>query len=282
MKFDLSTGYTEALKFANSHYENFPTASLLIPKDLRKHVAVIYQFARTADDYADEHNYDSKKRLELLNDFENQFYEALNGKWTNNMFYALANTINEKQLTIENFTNLVFAFKQDTFKDRYKNYNELIEYCRYSANPVGRLILELFQIKEQEAFLLSDKICTALQLTNFWQDVSVDYKKGRIYLPQNEISDFNVNQIDFENNSANSNFKQLISFQVARTQKLFDEGKNLLNFLNGRLKLQIKLTIIGGEEILIKIKQQDFDVLQKRPKIERKDFFKLLKKVILS
>lgn len=280
MKFDLTTGYNESLKFAKSHYENFPTASLFIPKELRNHIAVIYQFARTADDFADENNHDSKKRLELLNDFENQLYDALNGKCTNNMFYALANTINEKQLTIENFTNLLFAFKQDTFKNRYNNYSELLDYCKNSANPVGRLILELFNIRNDKAIELSDNICTGLQLTNFWQDVSVDFKKDRIYLPEEDISNFKVDRKDFENMQANINFKEMISFQVARTQKLFDEGWKLLDYLPFRLKYQIKMTLLGGEAILKKIEYQNFDVLLMRPKLEKLDLVNLFLRLI--
>ncbi len=280
MKFDLSTGYAEAIKFANSHYENFPTASVLVPKELRKHISVIYQFARTADDFADEKDYDSKKRLELLNNFENQLYDALNGKWTSNLFYALSNTINEKNLTIENFTNLISAFKQDTFKDRYYSFDELLNYCKNSANPVGRIILELFNIADKESFYLSDKICTALQLTNFWQDVKIDYSKNRIYLPIEDLSKYNVTEKDFENYKANSNFKELISFEIARTKELFLDGKKLLHFLPIKLKYQIKMTILGGQEILDKIEKQNFDVLSKRPKLEKIDLVKLVIRLV--
>ena len=184
---NLNSAYSKSLRFAKSHYENFPVVSFLIPKNLKKHVAIIYWFARTADDYADEGNLSEGERLDKLNNFEYRLKQLLIGKAESDYEIALANTINEKNLTAENFYNLVTAFRQDVIKKRYENFDEVIDYCNHSANPVGRLILELFDVSSEEAIIYSDKICTALQLTNFLQDVSIDYKKGRIYLPQDEM-----------------------------------------------------------------------------------------------
>ena len=273
---NIDSAYRSALKFARSHYENFPVVSFLIPKKLRKHVAVIYWFARTADDFADEGDFSEGERLEKLNDFEFRFKQLTKGKASSGYEVALANTIAERNLSPQHFYNLLKAFKQDVIKKRYKSYAELLDYCSNSANPVGRLILELFNIRNDEANFYSDKICTALQITNFLQDVSVDYQKGRIYLPKDDLRMFNVTEKVFEMKENNLNFKKLLQFNVSRTQKLFDEGKNLLQFIKGKLKFEIAWTVAGGEEILNKIKTLDFDVLNERPSLTKTDFIKLL------
>ena len=273
---NIVSAYNSALKFAQAHYENFPVVSFLIPKKLRKHVAVIYWFARTADDFADEGDFSEGERLEKLNDFEFRFKQLTKGKASSGYEVALANTIAERNLSPQHFYNLLKAFKQDVIKKRYKSYAELLDYCSNSANPVGRLILELFNIRNDEANFYSDKICTALQITNFLQDVSVDYQKGRIYLPKDDLRMFNVTEKVFEMKENNLNFKKLLQFNVSRTQKLFDEGKNLLQFIKGKLKFEIAWTVAGGEEILNKIKTLDFDVLNERPSLTKTDFIKLL------
>ena len=161
----------------------FPVVSILVPKNLRKHVAIIYWFARTADDFADEGNMSEDERIEKLNDFENSLNDLLNGKFKSPFEQALHQTIKQKNLTPQLFFDLLKAFKQDVVKKRYNDFDEVLDYCNCSANPIGRLILELFDIRNEEAFNYSDKICTALQLTNFYQDIEIDYEKGRIYFP---------------------------------------------------------------------------------------------------
>ncbi len=275
-KNDISTAYQEALEFTKSHYENFPVISFLLPKAIRKDVAIIYQFARQADDIADEGEIPPDERLKQLSEYRTSLIQSLEGNPPNNFWAALAQTIKNKNLTSSNFLNLLTAFEQDITKKRYNNFAELLNYCNNSANPVGRIILELHNIYDDEANKYSDAICTALQLTNFYQDVSIDIHKGRIYIPKDELVKFNVDEKVFLLSNINRNFKNLLLFQVERTEKLFGEGKNLLIKLPWRLKRQIDWTIKGGEAILNKIKSIDFDVLNYRPTLSKKDFIKLL------
>ena len=268
---NIKATYEAAIKFAQAHYENFPVVSFLIPKDLQKHVAIIYWFSRTADDFADEGNFTEEERIKKLNEFENRLTQLLNGKPDNNFEVALKNSIEEKKLNPAHFYNLLKAFKQDVTKKQYEDFNELLCYCKYSANPVGRLVLELFEIGDENAFLLSDKICTALQLTNFYQDVSIDWENGRIYIPQDELKKYKVEKIVFELKENNLNFKSVLEANVKRTEKLFIEGRGLLKYLNGRLKYEIAWTILGGEKILNKIKRIDYDVLNQRPELTKID-----------
>ena len=277
----ISTTYNSALDFARKHYENFPVVSLLIPKELRKHIAIIYLFARTADDIADEGNLSENERLQQLNDFENSLHNLLIGNFKSHFEEALHHTIIQKNLTPQMFYDLLKAFKQDVTKKRYENYDELLFYCKHSANPIGRLILELINIRSEEAFNFSDKICTALQLTNFYQDIEIDYQKGRIYFPENEMKLFEVTENIFAMKENNVNLKKLLKHNVERTQKIFDEGKNLLKFLNGRLKFEIKWTILGGETILQKIRNNDYKIFNARPKLTKRDFGALFIKSFL-
>ncbi len=266
----------ESLSLSKIHYENFPVVSFLVPKHLRKDVAIIYWFARTADDFADEGNFLPEERLKKLNDFESRLTSLLKGNYEDDIESILNKTIKERNLTPKYFYDLLKAFKQDVVKKSYKSFGEVLDYCNYSANPVGRLILELNNIRDDEAFHYSDKICTALQLTNFYQDIKIDYLKGRIYLPEDEMARFVNEKKVFELNENNLNLKKLLKFNVARTKKMFEEGRGLLKFLNGRLKFEIKWTILGGEEILKKIERNDYRVLEERPKLNKFDFVKLL------
>jgi squalene synthase HpnC len=267
--------YIQALQFARTHYENFPVVSFLIPAHLRKHVAIIYWFARTADDIADEGNSDAEKRLEKLSEFETNFKNLINGSYRSGFAMALHNTIIERKLNPVHFTNLLKAFKQDVVKKYYENYEELLNYCSNSANPVGRLILEVHGIKNEDANNYSDKICTALQLTNFIQDIRSDYERGRIYIPKDEMETFKVTKIMIKEGQINPELRRLIEFNVTRTQMLFDDGRNLFKFLKGRLKYEIKWTILGGEAILEKLRKNDYNVFI-RPYLTKKDFIVLL------
>lgn len=272
---DLQKYYSEALDFTRNHYENFPVASYFFPKELQKHIAVVYRFAREADDFADEERYAGKDRIALLQNHEDKLKNALENE-TTGYWAALANTISEKKLSPDNFFNLISAFKQDVVKSDYENYDNILDYCSRSANPVGRIILELFGFSNELNIQLSDKICTALQLTNFWQDVGIDIQKERVYLPLDEMKSFGVKKTNLSENSSSENLKKLIKFQVERTNDLFAEGRKLVNNLKGRLKLQIKLTILGGEMILQKIADNNYDVLKSRPKIKKNDYIVLL------
>jgi len=268
-------GYTKALDITKSHYENFPVVSFLVPKRLRKHVAIIYWFARTADDIADEGNEKPEERLDKLNEFEQKFKQALKGEADSAFFSALCETITVLNLTPKHFSDLIYAFKQDVVKKRYADYDELLNYCNHSANPVGRLILELFNVRNEDAIYYSDKICTALQLTNFYQDTNLDFNIGRIYYAEDEMQKYGVTEKMFELKENNLNLQKLANFNVDRARLLFADGRKLLKLLKGRLKFEISWTIRCGEAILDKISKNNFNVLNKRPVLSKTNFVKL-------
>ena len=225
----------------------------------------------------------NSERLEKLHAFEdrlNVLIEIIN--LSNNLEVALKKTILARKLNPEHFFNLLKAFKQDVIKTRYKNFGEVLGYCSNSANPIGRLLLELSDIRDEKAFYLSDKICTALQITNFIQDTQIDYQKGRIYYPLDEMERFKVDEKVFEMNRINLNFKKLIEFSVDRGQDLFNDGKPLLEFLSGSFKYEIAWTINGGEEILNKIRGADFDIFTKRASLTKIDYVKLFIKSFIK
>jgi len=244
-------------------------------------VAIIYWFARTADDYSDEGRFSKPERLEKLDAFELRLKNLLQNQTTNNFDAALKKTIITKKLNPGHFYNLLKAFKQDVLKNRYSNFDEVLNYCSNSANPVGRILLKLFNIHSDEAYYFSDKICTALQITNFIQDSEIDYRKDRIYYPLDEMDNFKVNEKVFEMNGNNLNLKKLIEFSVNRVQQFFNDGKPLLKLLSGRFKYEISWTIKGGEEILNKIRGADFDIFLKRPSLSKVDYLKLFIKSIM-
>ena len=270
------------------HYENFPVASLLIPKDKRKYIYAVYAFARAADDFADEPGIEGskEKRLALLDEWNGKLNDCYTGKAYDPIFIALSATVKDCDIPKELLESLLNAFRQDVKKSRYENFNEVLDYCKNSANPVGRLVLLIFDIQNDEMFGKSDKICTALQLANFWQDVKVDLLKDRIYIPEDDMVQFGVSDVDLVNKNDSSAFRNLINFQVERTEKLFEEGKELFELLKNeskskRLIFELKLTWLGGKEILNKIKAIDYDVLKTRPKLNLFDKLKLIMKTII-
>ena len=221
-------------------------------------------------------------RIENLELYEDQLKKCLDGEFENDFWLALNNTIVHFKLTPKHFFDLLSAFKQDVIKSRYKTYDEVIDYCKRSANPVGKIILELFGIREDELFTYSDAICTALQLTNFYQDIEIDYCKNRIYLPTEEMEKFGVELNQFELKQNNTNFEKLQKYQVERTRKLFEEGKKLLGKLPLNLKLQIKMTILGGENILDKIEKINYNVFNRRPILSKIDYAIIFLKGLVS
>lgn len=275
---NISKAYDQALKFASKHYENFPVVSLLLPRTLRKHVAIIYWFARTADDIADEGKIAETERLKNLNEFEKSFTELLDKKFQSPFQEALYHTITEKSLTTQLFYDLLKAFKQDVVKKSYENFDEVLDYCKYSANPIGRLMLELLGLRNEQAFSYSDKVCTALQLTNFYQDIEIDYAKGRIYIAENEMRMFNVSENHFAERINDSNFARLLEYNVNRAQLMFREGRKILSYLKGRFRYEIKWTILGGELILSKIKKNGYKIFNIRPSLTNRDFVALFMK----
>lgn len=272
---DAEKYYNKALQFAKSHYENFPVISLFIKKDIQKHIAIIYQFARQADDIADEGIMSQDERITRLNNFEAELKKSLSKNFSGGFWKALNLTIEQYKLDPENFLALLKAFKQDVWKNRYKNFDELLRYCNNSANPIGRLILGLHNIHNPNAQKYSDKICTALQLTNFIQDVSIDIRKNRLYIPEDELANFRVGLDVIEQKQFSEEFKNMLKYQVDRTKRMFEEGKKLLSYLPIRLRIQIILTIKGGQEIIKKIEKQNYNVLENRPALSKIDFIKL-------
>lgn len=274
--------YNESENLAKNHYENFPVISYFLPKNLRKPVSLLYQFSRTADDIADEGDLSDEKRIRKLEEYKNSFSKCLVEKYENDFWKELHSTIIKFDLTPKYFYDLIKAFEMDCKKKRFKNFDEVLYYCSHSANPVGRIMLEFINIRDEKAKEYSDNICTALQLTNFYQDLSRDILKDRIYIPLDELEQFNISPDDIKSNIVNVEFLSLIENQVSRTRKYYDAGKNLIPLLPFNFKRQIKMTILGGEEILNKIESQNYDVINKRPILRKIDYIKIMIKSIFA
>jgi squalene synthase HpnC len=248
------------------HYENFPVASLLLPRALRDPVGVIYRFARTADDFADEGNDPPETRLRKLAAFKSSLDLISKGENPQNpLFEDVARVVRERGLPLQPFHDLLDAFSQDVVKNRYADFAEVLDYCRRSANPVGRLLLVLFKKDSSINLQNSDRICTALQLINFWQDVGIDVKKDRIYLPQDDMRRFGVTESQLREQRCDDAFRGLMHFQVERARQLMLEGKPLVDKLEGRFRLEIAITVQGGLRILDKLEQAQYDMFRRRP-----------------
>lgn len=259
------------------HYENFPVASILLPASLRRPVAAIYRFARTADDLADEGDVCTQDRLKALLAFDHQVTRLEAGEAPDDpLFTALAAAIRTHQLPFSYFHDLISAFSQDCVKTRYRDFAELQDYARRSANPVGRLLLHLFGETGADAFRWSDLICSSLQYINFWQDVEIDIRKQRIYLPVEDMARFGVDESDIARRIATERFKALLGFQVERTRALLHEGAALGRLLRGRVGLEIRTIVAGGDTILQKIIEADYDVFRFRPVLRAPDWVAML------
>ena len=261
---------------AVDHYENFPVASILLPAPLREPVAAIYGFARSADDFADEGDLSPQQRRDLLAGYQAELDAIERGQPTQHpVFLRLRPVIAEHNLPLQLFRDLLDAFIQDVGKDRYRDFMELMDYCRRSADPVGRLLLHLFGHATAENLSRSDAICSALQLINHWQDVGIDAVKGangRIYLPQDEMTRFGVRDGDVLRRVASDDFRQLLEFQVNRARALMLSGASLGWDLPGRIGLEIRAIVAGGLRILDKIEAVDYDVFNRRPKLQALDW----------
>jgi phytoene synthase len=259
------------------HYENFPVASLLLPARLRRPVAAIYRFARTADDSADEGDFPASERLARLTHFDDELERIGRGETPHApLFVELARVITLHRLPLAPFHALLSAFSQDCTKSRYADFDEVLDYCRRSADPIGRLLLHLFGTATPEAVACSDRICTALQLINFWQDVAIDYAKDRIYLPAADMARFSVPEAQLARGEADANFRALMRFQIARTRALLYEGAALGRWLEGRIGLEIRMVIAGGDTILQKLLDADCDVFRRRPVLRSFDWMRML------
>jgi len=255
------------------HYENFPVASLLIPAALRRPIEIIYRFARSADDIADEGDALPEQRLAELAAYQAELARIKAGMAPQTpLFCDLAEIIDRYALPIQLFCDLLDAFAQDVVKTRYADYRELLDYCRRSANPVGRLVLHLFGRTEPQHLQQSDCICTALQLINFWQDIAVDWQKERIYLPQEDLPRFMIGEEDIAAGRWSANFAALMYFQIDRAEALMQRGAPLVHALPGRLGWEIRLTIQGGLRILERLRRVHGDVFHRRPKLGKWDW----------
>jgi phytoene synthase len=261
------------------HYENFPVASILMPRRLRKPVAAIYHFARAADDIADEGALQDAERLQQLAEFRDELDHIANGETPFlPLFQHLAGEIQTHALPMQPLHDLLDAFSQDVVKKRYADYDELMDYCRRSANPVGNLLLHLYEEATPVNLAYSDAICSALQLINFWQDVAKDWTIGRVYLPQDDLSRFGVSEAQIAAGRCDDNWRALMKFEVDRARALMLSGKPLGSILTGRIGLEMRMIIQGGLRILDKIEAADFDVFNHRPVLKPYDWVIMLAK----
>jgi phytoene synthase len=255
------------------HYENFPVASLLLPARLRAPVAAIYRFARAADDFADEGDDPPELRLRRLDSFTSELLRIKSGEVpADSLFQDLSRAVRRHSLPLGLFEDLLGAFRQDVVKKRYADFAEVLEYCRRSANPIGRLLLILFERNTPQNQEHSDCICTALQIINFWQDLAVDHAKDRIYLPQDEMRRFGVGEDHLRERRCDEAWRRLMAFQCDRARRLMLEGAPLKDSLQGRIRLEIALTIQGGLRILEKLERSNYDVFRRRPVLKALDW----------
>jgi squalene synthase HpnC len=279
----LAKCYSECLALAHRHYENFPVASRLLPKHVRLPIAVIYTFARRADDWADEGDFALEVRLQALTDMakniENIEFFQENFTEKDCLWPALADVIKRFHLDKQLFLNLLQAFQQDVVKNRYENFAEIIQYCRLSANPVGRLLLALFEVDDTRALAQSDAVCTALQLINFYQDLSEDLqKRNRLYLPLDELAQLGISESEIFSQKSSEALRNLMQKQYQRAKKLLDAGAPLGKRLPGRLGLEIRLIIVAADKVLEK-RFANRQVFQ-RPRLYFYDYPSLLWKAL--
>jgi squalene synthase HpnC len=255
------------------HYENFPVASLLVPARLRGAVVVVYRFARSADDFADEGDAQPAERLASLDAYRAQLERIASGAAPQTaLFEDVARIVRDHELPLQPFYDLLSAFSQDVVKTRYENFEELVNYCSRSANPVGRLMLHLFESADAQSVARSDSICTALQLINFWQDVAIDWQKDRVYLPLDEMAHFRVTEGHIRNAIADQAWRELMTFQIDRSRSMMESGAPLGRALRGRFGLEIRITVKSALSILDKLEAANCDMFRHRPVLEWHDW----------
>ena len=263
--------YAYCEEFARAHTESFPVASRLVPAELRPHLIALYAFARSADDFADEPQYEGR-RLEALDRWEDELARCSHGESTHPVFIALADTIERRELPIPPLDDMLTAFRMDLDVKRYSTFQALRSYTARSADPVGRLLLWLFGYNRQpELFRYADELSTALQLTNFWQDVAADAARDHIYVPAEDLHFFGLTDADVKSLKPSQRMRDLMRFEVARTRALYERGRPLLDRLGSDLRLELTLIWLIGVAILDKIEAADFDVFTQRPTIRRRD-----------
>jgi squalene synthase HpnC len=254
---------------ATSHYENFPVVTWFLPKELHQHFYNVYAYCRISDDLGDEVG-DKQESLSLLDQWESELARCYEGEPRHSVFVALRETVKQFAIPQHEFSDLLQAFRQDQIVTRYPRFSDLLGYCKYSANPVGHLVLYLCGYNDPERQELSDYTCTALQLANFWQDVALDFDKGRIYLPLEDFAKFGVTEQDLAAKRATPQFLSMMKFEVERARGWFHRGLPLAKKVDRQLAIDIELFSRGGLAILDAVERQNFDVLKSRPVISRR------------
>lgn len=253
---------------ARSHYENFTVASLLLPSSLRQHFANVYAYCRVSDDLADELT-DPDSSMSRLREWEEHLDRCYGGEAVHPVFVALRSTIREFEIPKQPFADLLVAFRQDQSKVRYDSWEDLLDYCKYSANPVGRLVLYLCGYRDEQRQILSDRTCTALQLTNFWQDVARDYEGGRIYIPLQTLAACGYTEEALGSGVYNESWVELMKHLIGETRSLFREGLQLCSLVRARVRIDIELFTRGGLAVLRGIEAIGYDTLHRRPALTR-------------
>jgi phytoene synthase len=301
----LAQAYAQCERRAQEHYENFPVASRLLPAAMRPHIAAIYAFARTADDFADEPGLAPAERLRLLDawgrelrgsarefrEFEHGSAEfppeiAKNGSEihvsrADPVFLALGQTIRDFRLPLSLFEDLLSAFRQDVTTTRYETWADVLDYCRRSANPVGRLVLRVAGYDSPRLDEQSDAVCTALQLANFWQDLGRDLAIGRLYVPREDWMAAGAREEDLAAGRMTAEWRRVMAIMAERTRALFAAGRSVCDGVTGRLKYELRLTWLGGSRILDKLERHGFDVFNHRPTIAIRDLPGLLRDAVM-
>ena len=276
---------------AVDHYENFPVASILLPRRLQRAVRDIYRFARSADDIADEGDFSNARRLADLGAYRSELHRI--GAEPRPqfgparpelapVFKPLAHSISTHQLPITPFFDLISAFEQDVIQTRYSDHATLLDYCAHSANPVGRLMLHLHRAATPTNIEQSDAICTGLQLTNMWQDVQGDWRRGRVYIPQEDMDRFEVTEHDLQARTLSPRWSALMAFEIERTRALLNFGAPLARTLGGRVGFELRLVVEGARRILERIEATKYDVFMNRPTLAKSDWAIVLWRATVS
>ncbi|HEX5475264.1 MAG TPA: squalene synthase HpnC [Vicinamibacterales bacterium] len=271
----VADAYAWCERLAREHYENFPVASKLVPAAMRPHIAAIYAFARGADDLADEGDRPPAERLRLLDAWSSRLHAAVRGEFPDGpeqpVFVALADTIRTRALPVSLFEDLLSAFRQDVIVTRYDTWADLLDYCRRSANPVGRLVLRVAGCATPQRDASSDGLCTALQLTNFWQDLDRDWHKGRLYVPRELWQPAGAYEDDLERSCMTGAWQMALGGAASRTRALFEAGRLVCDEVPGRLRWELRATWIGGMRVLERLEHAGFDVFAARPHLGAAD-----------
>lgn len=262
-------------RLARSHYENFTVASLLLPRHLRQHFYNLYAYCRWADDLADETG-DRRQGLALLDWWEQELRECYQGRSVHPVFVALEDTIRQFAIPVDPFVDLLVAFRQDQRVARYESLDQLLDYCRYSASPVGRLVLYLGRCHEPQRARLADSICTGLQLANFLQDVALDWERGRVYLPQTHCRQFGYDESMFARRESNEPFRRLMAAEAAEAEGWLRRGLPLVRQVPEDLRLDVALFIYGGLALIEAIRRNQYDVWSRRPVLSKPEKLRIV------